>query len=82
MSKQYKNKIGAKLRIYVNKKADLSTESINILGILELGSIFWMNLVSLEYFLTNKTQKMDLNSLQVVYSNSAGIKYIGPAEFE
>ena len=44
-------------------KADLSTESINILGILELGSIFWMNLVSLEYFVTNKTQNMDRNAL-------------------
>ena len=31
------------------KIVDLSTESINILGILELGSIFWMNLVRLEY---------------------------------
>ena len=30
----------------VCKKADLSNESINILGILELGPIFWMNLVS------------------------------------
>ena len=27
----------------------LSTESINILGILALGSILWMNLGSLEY---------------------------------
>ena len=43
--------------------ADLSTESINILGILELGEIFWMNLVSLEYFLTNMTQNMDFNAL-------------------
>ena len=41
----------------------LSTESINILGILELGSIFWMNLVSLEYFLTNKSKNMDLKAL-------------------
>ena len=42
-------------------KADLSIESINILGILELGSIFWMNLlVSLDYFLTNSIQNMDL----------------------
>ena len=31
------------------KSYDLSTESTNILGILELGSIFWMNLVNLEY---------------------------------
>ena len=45
------------------KKADFSTKSINILGNLKLGSIFWMNLVSLEYFLTNKTQNMDLNAL-------------------
>ena len=37
------------------QKADMSMESLNIPGI--LGSIFWMNLVSLEYFLTNKTQK-------------------------
>ena len=44
-------------------KDDLSTESINILGILELGLIFWMDLVSLEYFLTNKIQNMDLNAL-------------------
>ena len=41
----------------------MSTKSINILGILELGSILWMNLVSLEYFLKNKTQNMDLNAL-------------------
>ena len=40
-------------------KAVLSTE-----GILKLGSIFWMNLVNLvEYFLTNKTQKMEMNAL-------------------
>ena len=39
------------------QKADLSIESLNIPGILELGSIFWMNLVSLEYLITNKTQK-------------------------
>ena len=45
------------------KKAELSTESINILGILELGLIFWMNLVSLKYFLTNKAQNIDLNAL-------------------
>ena len=38
-------------------------ESINILGILELGSIFWMNFISLEYFLTYKTQNMDLKAL-------------------
>ena len=31
------------------EKADLSTESINILGILALVSIFWINLGSLEY---------------------------------
>ena len=30
---------------------------------LELGSIYEINLVSLEYFLTNKTQNMDLNAL-------------------
>ena len=29
----------------------MSTESINILGILELGSIFWINLVRLEYLI-------------------------------
>ena len=45
------------------QKADLCTESINIRGILELGSIFGMNLVSLEYFLTYKTQNMDLNAV-------------------
>ena len=32
-------------------KADLSTKSINILGILGLGSIFWMNLGSLVEYL-------------------------------
>ena len=41
----------------------MSTESINILAILEFGSIFWMNLVSLEYFLTTKTQNIDMNAL-------------------
>ena len=30
--------------------ADLSTESINIIGILELGPIFWVNLVKLRLF--------------------------------
>ena len=39
------------------KNANFSTKSINILGILELGSIIWMN------FLTNKTQNMDLTAL-------------------
>ena len=37
------------------QKVDFSTKSINILGILDL--------VSLEYFLTNKTKNMDLNAL-------------------
>ena len=41
----------------------MSNESINILGILELGSIFWMNLGSLEYFLTNEPKNMDENGL-------------------
>ena len=41
----------------------MSTESINILDILELGSIFWMNLGSLEYFLTNENQNIDENCL-------------------
>ena len=36
-------------KILRENKANLSTESINILGILELESIFWMNLVSLGY---------------------------------
>ena len=52
-----------KTHILYTYKADLSIESINIRGILELGSIFLMNLVSLEYFLTNKTQNMNLNAL-------------------
>ena len=52
-----------KTHTYTMYKAYLSTKSINILGILELGPIFWMNLFNLEYFLTNKTQNMDLNSL-------------------
>ena len=30
-------------------KSDLSAESINILGILALGSLFWIDLSSLEY---------------------------------
>ena len=35
----------------------MSTESINILGILEFGSIFWMNLVSLVYLRPKWVQK-------------------------
>ena len=37
------------VKLLICTTADLSTKSINILGILELGSIFWMNLISLEY---------------------------------
>ena len=44
-------------------KADLSIESINILGIPALGSIFWMNLNSLEYLKRNEPQNMNENGL-------------------
>ena len=44
-------------------KDDLSTESINIFSILELESMFWMNLGSLAYFLTNEPQNIDENGL-------------------
>ena len=54
------------MKTHVNAKS--ASESINILGILELGEIFWMNLISLAYFLTNKTQYMDLKDLNALLS--------------
>ena len=41
----------------------MSTKSINILGILALGLIFWMNLGSLEYLSPNKPQNIDVKAL-------------------
>ena len=46
-------------------KADLSTESINILGILEFGSIFWMNLISLHRIF--ETQMSPKTWMRTVY---------------
>ena len=43
------------------KKADFSTESINILVILELRSYFGINLVSLEYLRPNEFKNMNKN---------------------
>ena len=47
------------------KKADLSNKSINILDILESGTIFWMNLVSLSRIF--KTQISPKTWIRTVY---------------
>ena len=46
------------VKTHISKKADVATESINILGILELGAIFWMHLFSLGYFRPKWVQKL------------------------